>query len=377
MKNLFAIIAFLISSGYLNAADKTESVEVIAHNKLTSFSPSIKAAVSQKELVNKNTGKITVSRRTHSVKKQRDILSQKNSKTTKKLRSESPVFSNKAFGFSFYSATSYLDVDLDGDGYYSEFGLDFDADIDTAEFKDVYAVVYSSENGGPWTEFFVTENYTIFSDDISDEYSVTFTLSADFPANQYDFLIDLFEVGFSDIVATIGPQEEDSLFALPLEDEMGDTLISYVASELFADFDADGFYTDLTLEYDVETQYTGETVYAEILVINRNEGWQQVLSSDDFILGNQTEFIDLTFNEGYPAGFYDIQINLIDILTGQVIAEAAQEFSSLRALPIESVNNDAIFDGPGSDVDVVVHGSSGSLSWSIFLLGLFGLARRK
>ncbi len=402
MKNLLAIIVFSLSSSYLSAAENSIPASTgsssSAHDKLASFNPSIKATVGrkesdqkslsqkrlgqksliqkkigQKELLSKNDGQILISRRSQLNKSRIAELALKSAASPKKFRSELPVLSSQAFGFSFYSATSFLDVDLDGDGYYSQFGIDFDADFDSAAFKDVYAIIYYSENGGPWTEFFVTEDFTIFSNDSDDEYSVTFNLTSDFPANEYDFLIDLFEVGFDDIVATVGPNEDADLFALPLEDEISDTLISYVGSRLFGDSDADGFYTDLTLEYDIETQYSGDTVYAEIVMINRAEGWQQALFSDDFTLGNQTEFVDLTFNEGYPAGYYDIQINLIDALTGEVIADAADEFSSLVSLPIESTNNDR----PETEVDIVVHGGGGSFGWSVIFLGLLGLVKRR
>ena len=337
MKNLFTIIVFLLGTGYLSASETTnsriEKSNASTHDKLSSVKPSIAKSSTRELLLTKNDGKISVSRRSEPSKNRNLLSASKMVSKSNKLRAELPTLSSQAFGFSIYSATTYLDVDRDGDGYYSQFGIDFDADLDTAEYADVYAVIWFSENGGPWTWFSETENFTIFSNDSDDEYSANFTLNSDFPANQYDFLIDLYEVGFSDIVATIGPEEAADLFALPLEDEIGDTFIGYVGSDLFGDFDADGFYTDLTLEYDIDTQRLGDTVYAEIIFINRVEGWQQTVFSDNFSLGNQTEFIDLTFNDGYPAGFYDIQLNLIDYITDEVIADAGQEFSSLNGLP--------------------------------------------
>ena len=381
MKNLFAIIVFLLGSYYVSATEvkssRTIRSETSAHDKLSSIKPSIEKSSTQQVLLTKNGGKISISRRSQTSKIRHLTSSSKIGSNSKSLRGEQPTLSNEAFGFSIYSATTYLDVDRDGDGYYSQFGIDFDADFDTATYADVYAIIYFSENGGPWTEFSFTEDFTIFSNDSDDEYSATFTLNSDFPANQYDFLIDLYEVGFSGIVATIGPEEDADLFALPLEDDIGDSFIGYVGSDLFGDFDEDGFYTDLTLEYDIDTQRLGDTVYAEIIFINRAEGWQQTVYSDNFNLGNQTEFIDLTFNAGYPAGFYDIQLNLIDYQTDEVIADAGQEFSSLNGLPIESTDNDIFFDGPEPVVDVVVHGSSGSLGWSVILIGLLVLVRTR
>jgi len=385
MKNLLVLFVVLIvvlfGVGYLSAADVENSrinkSNISVHDKLSSIKPSIEKSKIQQELLAKNSGKISISRRSQPIKSRNMLSASKTVSKSQKLRGEQPTLSSQAFGFTIYSATTYLDVDRDGDGYYSQFGIDFDADLDTAEYADVYGIIYFRENGGPWIEFEVTEDFTIFSDESGDVYSNNFTLNSDFPANRYDFLIDLYEVGYSDIVATIGPEDDADLFALPLEDEIGDTFISYVGSDLFGDFDADGFYTDLTLEYDIDTQRMGDTVYAEIVFINRTEGWQQTVFSDNFSLGNQTEFIDLTFNEGYPPGYYDIQLNLIDYLTDEVIADAGQEFSSLDNLPIESTNNDVFYDGPEPIVDVDVHGNGGSLGWSVILLALLGLVRRK
>jgi hypothetical protein len=117
-------------------------------------------------------------------------------------------------------------------------------------------------------------------------------------------------------------------------------------------------------------------VYAEIIITDTLDGSRQFLNSDNFVLENQTEFIDLTFNAGYPAGWYDIQINLINVFTSEVIADAAREFSSLRALPIESIEKDNRFDSFEVDeIDIVIH--SGSFGWGVVLLGLLGFGRKR
>lgn len=301
-----------------------------------------------------------------------------------KLRPEGLAKSSQADGFSIYSATSYLNADLDGDGYYSDFTLDFDADFEGG-YADVYAVIYYSRNGGDWVELFETDVFTIFSNDASDEYSVNSVLNFGYPTGDYDILIDLYEDGVSGYVATLGPDEDSDLYALPLEDVEHESVtsnsqISYVATQLSGDFDQDSFYTDLTLEYDIDATFSGDTVYAEIVLTHRDQGWQQVVYSDDFTLGNQTEFVDLTFNTGYSAGWYDVQINLINAYTNELVADAGTEFSSLRSLPIESANNDDYYDNPLAvvpDVEVTVSGG-GSFGWLLLpLLGLLVPARMR
>ncbi|MCF6194906.1 MAG: choice-of-anchor H family protein, partial [Kangiellaceae bacterium] len=244
------------------------------------------------------------------------------------VRSSSPQSSSQAFGFSIYDADVFLNVDADADGYYSDFTLEFDADYDEGT-TEVFAVIYTSENGGEWEELFVTNAFVISFDSVDDTQSISTALNFGFPTGDYDILIDLFENGVAGIVATIDPSSDADLFALPLEDAEHDlrtniSEISFVASTLSADFDRDGFYTELTLEYDIATDYSGDAVYAEIVITDTFDGSRQFLNSDNFILGNQTEFIDLTFNAGYPAGWYDIQSNLINVFTNEIIADAAR-----------------------------------------------------
>jgi len=313
-----------------------------------------------------------------------DAAANQNGKTSRngspELRSNSPQSSSQAFGFSFYDASVFLNFDRDSDGYFSDFTLEFDADYDEGS-AEVYAVVYTSQNGADWQELFVTDVFVISLDSVEDTQSITTALNFGFPTGDYDILIDLFENGIPGIVASIDPTSDADLFALPLEDSEHDlntnvSDISFVASTLSSDLDGDGFYTDVTLEYDIDTDYSGDTVYAEIVVTDTFDGSRQFLTTGNFILGNQTEFIDLTFNAGYPAGWYDIQINLINVFTNEIIANAAREFSSLRALPIESLEKDNRFDSFEVDeVDVVLH--SGSFGLGLALLGLLAVRRKR
>jgi len=386
---LFALASLGLSSISFNAVSKNSDDS----NRLESIAESSRSFQGEQNVKTSADGKVSLTRRT-SEKKERSITKslvenielggEQDAKPSRKrnanIRSRSPQSSSQAFGFSIYDASVFLNFDSDGDGYYSDFTLEFDADYDEGT-AEVFAIIYTSQNGGDWEELFSTNAFVISFDDVEDAQSITTALNFGFPTGEYDILIDLFENGVAGIVATIDPNSDTDLFALPLEDAEHDQItniseISFVASTLSADFDRDGFYTELTLEYDIATDYSGDTVYAEIVITDTIDGSRQFLTSHNFILGNQTEFIDLTFNAGYPAGWYDIRINLINVFTNEVIADAAREFSSLRDLPIESVENDNRFDFFEADeFDVVIH--SGSFGWGIVLLGLLGLRRKR
>jgi hypothetical protein len=127
--------------------------------------------------------------------------------------------------FVIYDAQSYLYDDFDEDGYYQTFGIVFDADVLSNvanERADVYAELYLSIDGGPWTHYYSTDVFTITGESINDQYEVVTTLYEGYYSDNYDVLIDLYEVGYSGLVATFSADNSDALYALPLESDEHD-----------------------------------------------------------------------------------------------------------------------------------------------------------
>lgn len=143
---------------------------------------------------------------------------------TNKARSVSAGLTNVNNDFAIYEARHELTLDIDEDGYYREFTLVFDADVQVG-VAQVYADIYLSQNGGPWLHHFTTDVFTIVGDSSEDEYEITSSLVEGFPTNEYDVLIDLYEYGYSDVVATDSADNNAALYALPLEDAGYDTVI--------------------------------------------------------------------------------------------------------------------------------------------------------
>ncbi|MCP4321381.1 MAG: hypothetical protein GY787_05950 [Alteromonadales bacterium] len=122
--------------------------------------------------------------------------------------------------FIIYDAYSQLIEDYDYDGYYQTFSVTFDADLITYSHYDealVYAELYLSENGGPWQHYYTTDNFIIHGESSDDEFEVYSTLQQGFTSNHYDVLIDLYEVGYTNIIASYSSDDTNSLYALPLE----------------------------------------------------------------------------------------------------------------------------------------------------------------
>ena len=122
--------------------------------------------------------------------------------------------------FNIYHAFSQLIEDYDEDGFFQTFSVTFDADvIDTynIDHANVYAELYLSKNGGDWVHYYTTDNFSIYGESENDEYEVYTTLNQGYISDNYDVLIDLYEVGFSDIVATYSSDDTNELYSLPLE----------------------------------------------------------------------------------------------------------------------------------------------------------------
>ncbi len=122
--------------------------------------------------------------------------------------------------FSIYSAVSFLHDDYDDDGFYQTFSVTFDADIYSYTdnpYGEVYALLYLSKNGGPWTHYYTTDTFIIEGESDLDEYEVISTFMSGYTTDHYDVLIDLYQVGYSDVVASLSSDDTDALYALPIE----------------------------------------------------------------------------------------------------------------------------------------------------------------
>ncbi len=119
--------------------------------------------------------------------------------------------------FWFYDVDVELFSDFDHDGYYYGIDLWFDADT-IYSVADVYAVIYLSYEYGPWNEYAVTEDFTLFGTSASDEYVIETELISGYETGSYDILIELFDAYDGSFVADIGPEFSSELSLLPLED---------------------------------------------------------------------------------------------------------------------------------------------------------------
>jgi hypothetical protein len=122
--------------------------------------------------------------------------------------------------FVIFDAYSQLIEDYDYDDFYQAFCVTFDADLIIYSSHDeavVYAELYLSENGSSWEHYYTTDYFVFDGESSGDEFEVYSTLHLGFNCNHYDVLIDLYGVGYANIIASYNIDDSNSLYALPLE----------------------------------------------------------------------------------------------------------------------------------------------------------------
>jgi hypothetical protein len=206
-------------------ADEQTSVSVGVFSK--SLTNELRLTIAEENntaaIIDQHIGKATGKTRTEIINsKAKSIKLSKNSSksmTKDNLLAQSRNYSNYA-DFAIYGATTLLQDDYDSDGFYQTFSVSFDADIVSytqSQLGEVYALFYISNNGGPWTHYYTTDNFIIEGETDLDEYEVITTFLSGYSTDHYDILIDLYQVGYSDIAASYSSDNSNALFALSLE----------------------------------------------------------------------------------------------------------------------------------------------------------------
>lgn len=310
----------------------------------------------------------------------------------KPTRRAAEAMSAHAAYFFIYDTGSSLLRDRDRDGYHSEFRIRFDADSDLGDAL-VYARLYLRRVGEPdWLLYHTTDDFWIYGRSDSDDYYVTTTLDDGFASSEYDVLVDLHEVGYSGIVATIGPDESGALRDLTLEEAGLDVPIDLagfsvrdVSTTLLIDADRDGHYSRFRITFDPDADFDGSYVYAKVWVRPQGGEWIEEHVSEDFLVDatgtEDTYSLTADWVSGYPTAYYDVQIDLHDAATGALVAAAGSERPELSRIPLEDQSRDAGFNPPGSggggDTTSRERGGGGAIpAGSVLALLLLAIARR-
>ena len=116
-----------------------------------------------------------------------------------------------------YDSWVSLDSDIDYDGYYSKFTVEFDADT-AYDSALVYGVIYLGRNDR-YEAIHVTSEFVLYGEDSSDAFVVESHLLSGFPAADYDVLIELYDAYSEQLVAYSDGYDDADLAYLSLESD--------------------------------------------------------------------------------------------------------------------------------------------------------------
>jgi hypothetical protein len=158
----------------------------------------------------------------------------------------------------------------------------------------------------------------------------------------------------------------------------GDAWIYDVQVDLLDDFDGDGYYSYFRVYLDADSLFDHHWVYAVLLLSRDGARWEEIHVTDDFLIRGQTSSdayeIEVELVSGYPAGLYDLLIELYDADFSLLVDELGPAHASaLSLLPLEDAHRDGVYT---TIVVTETRSGGGSMSWlMVLLLGGAVLAR--
>jgi hypothetical protein len=160
----------------------------------------------------------------------------------------------------------------------------------------------------------------------------------------------------------------------------GDISVYDASTTLISDFDHDGFYHRFSVGIDADTVYATSYVYAELYLSYEGGPWNYYASSDAFHIHGDSAldvfYVETELAEGFPAGYYDVRIELYDADTGEwLLNYGPYDDSSLTALPLEDSMHDDDYYSTGYTTEVIVAGHGGMSAWLLAVFGLAGVFR--
>ena len=103
--------------------------------------------------------------------------------------------------FEVYDADVHLISDLDGDGYHHAIRVTFDVDV-SYDSATVYAKLYLSRDGEPWSQYYTTDLFRIHGDDVADTYEVETELLEGYAPGYYAVLLEIYSLDHAYMVTS-------------------------------------------------------------------------------------------------------------------------------------------------------------------------------
>jgi len=150
---------------------------------------------------------------------------------------------------------------------------------------------------------------------------------------------------------------------------LGDSYIYTAKTDLFSDFDRDGYYHHIRVTLDADSVFDPVRLYAVIYISADGNAWERLYTTDDFTVHgsspNDAYEVETDLVSGYSTGLYDVLIELYDSSTNALVDSfGPNESSDFSVRPLEDSYRDG--DPPPPDPPPVVDGrggGGGAIDW--------------
>jgi hypothetical protein len=150
----------------------------------------------------------------------------------------------------------------------------------------------------------------------------------------------------------------------------GEVSVYDASTELISDFDHDGFFHRYSVAIDVDSIFDTSYIYARLYLSYQGGPWNYYASSDNYFIHGDSELdtfvIETELADGYPAGYYDLRIEIYDVETNTWLTSyGPYDDASLYALPLEDSYEDSLHELVyyPIETEVIVTSHGGALSW--------------
>jgi hypothetical protein len=215
--------------------------------------------------------------------------------------------------------------------------------------------------------------------------SISYTTTVELDEATRKTELDKTEIEAMDALVKEGFRPESTALAIVVDNISyhygGDITIYDASTTLISDFDDDGFYHRFSVAIDADTVYSTSWVYARLYLSYEGGPWNYYASSDDFHIHGDSELdiyvVETELAEGFPAGYYDILIELYDAEFGELLhSYGPYDDDSLSTLPLEdSIYDDDGYYSTGVTTEVIVAGHGGISFWLLAVFGMVGVMK--
>ena len=152
----------------------------------------------------------------------------------------------------------------------------------------------------------------------------------------------------------------------------GDFEIAAVDISLSGDYDGDGYFHVIELDWDADTVFSSADVYGVVWLSYEGGPWEEFLTSATYTINGSSSAdryrVESDLRSGYPTGTYDLLLELYDPDSGELLASLGpSDTLTLAQLPLE--------DRSWDEDDDHYHGGGALGAWTMLLLGLILMAR--